>query len=175
MNLSIIVAVAENGVIGREGGLPWHLSSDLRRFKRLTMGHAILMGRKTWESIGRPLPGRTSIVISRQADYQPGHDGVLVVTNLDEALALARRHNAESDVETDEAFLIGGARIYDMSLPHANRLLVTRVHAEIEGDVYFPQIDWSNWKLLEEESHDADEKNDYPHTYQLWQRTYSSQ
>jgi dihydrofolate reductase len=166
MNLSILVAVAENGVIGREGQLPWHLSSDLRRFKRLTMGHAILMGRKTWESIGRPLPGRTSIVLSRQANYQPGHDGVLVATNLDEALAQARR----SVVEVDEAFIIGGAGIYEMCLPRADRLLVTRVHAQIEGDVHFPQVDWNAWQLIEETDHGADDNNDYPHTYQLWQR-----
>ena len=166
MNLSIIVAMAENGVIGREGQLPWHLSSDLRRFKRLTMGHAILMGRKTWESIGRPLPGRTSIVISRQANYQSEHDGVLVATNLDEALAQARR----LDAKADEAFIIGGARIYETSLPRADRLLVTRVHAQIEGDVHFPQVDWNAWQLLEEEPHAADEKNDHPHTYQIWER-----
>ena len=166
MNLSILVAVAENGVIGREGQLPWHLSSDLRRFKRLTMGHAILMGRKTWESIGRPLPGRTSIVISRQTDYQPGHDGVLVATNLDEALAQARR----LDAEADEAFIIGGAGIYEMCLPRADRLLVTRVHAQIEGDVHFPQFDWNAWQLIEETHQAADDNNDYPHTYQFWQR-----
>ena len=166
MNLSILVAVAENGVIGREGQLPWHLSSDLRRFKRLTMGHAILMGRKTWESIGRPLPGRTSIVISRQANYQSGHDGVLVATNLDEALAQVRR----SVVEADEAFIIGGAGIYEICLPRADRLLVTRVHAQIEGDVHFPQVDWNVWQLIEETDHAADDNNDYPHTYQFWQR-----
>jgi dihydrofolate reductase len=166
MNLSIIVAVAENGVIGREGQLPWHLSSDLQRFKRLTMDHAILMGRKTWESIGRPLPGRTSIVISRQTDYQPGFDEVLVATNLDEALAHARRLESESD----EAFIIGGARIYEMCFPRVDRLLVTQVHGEIKGDVSFPQVDWDAWRLVEEEHHAADEKNDYPHTYQIWQR-----
>ena len=174
MNLSIIAAVAENGVIGRDGQLPWHLSSDLQRFKRLTMGHAILMGRKTWESIGRPLPGRTSIVISRQADYQPGHDGVFVATNLDEALAHARRSVAKTDAEgetaPDDAFIIGGARIYEMCFPRADRLLVTRVHGEIAGDVYFPQVDWDAWQLVEENRHAADEKNDYPHTYQFWQR-----
>ncbi len=166
MNLSLIVAVAENGVIGREGQLPWHLSFDLRRFKRLTMGRAILMGRKTWESIGRPLPGRTSIVISRQADYRPGHDGVLVATNLDEALAQARRLESEAN----EAFIIGGARIYEMCFPRADRLLVTRVHGEIEGDVSFPPVNWDAWQLVEEEHHASDEKNDYPHTYQIWQR-----
>jgi len=166
MNLSIIAAVAENGVIGRAGQLPWHLSADLRRFKRLTMGHAILMGRRTWESIGRPLPGRTSVVISRQTDFRPGHDGVLVAANLDEALAHIRRLKSE----TDEAFIIGGARIYEMSLPRADRLLVTRVHAPVSGAVFFPQVDWSQWLMVEEEFRDADENNDYPHTFQVWLR-----
>jgi dihydrofolate reductase len=166
MQLTLIAAVAENGVIGRGGQLPWHLSADLRRFKRLTMGHAILMGRRTWESIGRPLPGRTSIVISRQADYQPGHDGVLVATNLDEALSQARKFASDSD----EAFIIGGARIYEMSSPRADRLLVTRVHASVEGDTLFPQVDWTQWRLASEERHEADEDNEYPHTFQTWLR-----
>ncbi len=166
MQLTLIVAVAENGVIGRGGQLPWHLSADLRRFKRLTMGHAILMGRRTWESIGRPLPGRTSIVISRHADYQPGHDGVLVATNLDEALSQA--HKLASD--SDETFVIGGARIYEMSLPRADRLLVTRVLAQVDGDVLFPQVDWTQWRLASEERHEADEDNGYPHTFQTWLR-----
>jgi dihydrofolate reductase len=166
MQLTLIVAVAENGVIGRAGQLPWHLSADLRRFKRLTMGHAILMGRRTWESIGRPLPGRTSIVISRQADYQPGHDGVFVATNLDEALAQA----CELQSGSDEAFVIGGARIYELSLPRAERLLVTRIHAPVDGDVQFPTVDWSQWRLESEEQYEADDNNDYAHTFQTWLR-----
>lgn len=166
MDLTIIAAVAENGVIGRDGDLPWHLSSDLKRFKRVTMGNAILMGRKTWESIGRPLPGRTSIVISRQADYNAGHDEVLLATNLDEALAQAR---ALENVG-EEVFVIGGARIYEMSLPRADRLIITRVHAEVEGDVSFPKVDWNEWQLLVEDPHEAEENDDYPHTYQIWQR-----
>ena len=166
MNLSIIVALAENGVIGRDGDLPWHLSADLQRFKRVTMGHAIVMGRKTWESIGRPLPGRTSIVISRQAEYDPGHEKVLVATNLDEALAQAR--NLPNP--RDEAFVIGGARIYEMCLPRAQRLLVTRVHADVAGDVSFPEFDWKQWHLEQEEKHTADDKNEYPFTFQAWQR-----
>ena len=166
MQLSVIVAVAENGVIGRQGQLPWHLSADLRRFKRLTMGHAILMGRRTWESIGRPLPGRTSIVISRQTDYQPGHEGVFVATNLDEALSRARKLDSDSD----EAFIIGGARIYEMSLSRADRLLVTRVHADVEGDVQFPPVDWTRWRLASEQHHEADENNVHAHTFQTWLR-----
>ena len=166
MRLSLIVAVSQNNVIGRDGDLPWHLSADLQRFKRLTMGHVMLMGRKTWESIGRPLPGRTSIVISRQADYETGFDSVPVAMNLDEALAAARRIAGDSE----EAFIIGGARIYEMTFARAQRLLLTRVHADVDGDVYFPPVDWDQWSLVNEESVAADDNNDYPHTYQIYQR-----
>jgi dihydrofolate reductase len=166
MSLSLLVAVAENNVIGRDGDLPWHLSADLRRFKRLTMGHVMLMGRKTWESIGRPLPGRTSIVISRQADYQTGFDEVPVAVNLDEALARTRQVAAE----TAEVFVIGGARIYEMILPRVDRLLLTRVHAEVQGDVFFPPVNWEAWHLVEEEQHPADEQNDFSHTHQVFER-----
>ncbi len=166
MKLSLLVAVSENNVIGRDGDLPWHLSADLRRFKRVTMGHVMLMGRKTWESIGRPLPGRTSIVISRQTDYDTGFDAVPVATNLDEALAQARRVARENT----EVFIIGGARIYDMMFPRVERLLLTRVHAEVAGDVFFPAVSWDEWRLVEEESHLADEKNDFAHTYQVFER-----
>ncbi len=166
MKLSLLVAVSENNVIGREGDLPWHLSADLRRFKRVTMGHVMVMGRKTWESIGRPLPGRTSIVISRQPDYNTGFDEVPVATNLDEALAHARRIAQE----TTEVFVIGGARIYEMMFGCVERLMLTRVHAEVEGDVFFPAVDWDEWQLVEEESCAADEKNDFAHTYQIFDR-----
>lgn len=166
MRLSLIVAVSENGVIGRDGDLPWHLSADLRRFKRLTMGHVMLMGRKTWESIGRPLPGRTSIVISRQADYSTGFDEVSVATNLDEAIALAQ----DSPSDASEVFVIGGAGIYELTFSRADRLLLTRVHAEVVGDVRFPEVDWSAWSLIEEESVAAEEKNDFAHTYQVFER-----
>jgi len=166
MKFSLIVAVSKNGIIGRDGDLPWHLSADLRRFKRLTMGHAILMGRKTWESIGRPLPGRTSVVISRQEDYETGYPEVLLASNLDEALARARKVEENSG----EVFVIGGARIYEMSLPRADRLLLTRVHAKVEGDVSFPEVNWDEWQLIEETASEADEKNDFAHTHQVFQR-----
>lgn len=166
MKLSLIVAVSENNVIGRDGDLPWHLSADLRRFKRLTMGHVMLMGRRTWESIGRPLPGRTSVVISRQADYQTGHGEVSVAVNLDEALAAARGVAGDSA----EAFVIGGAKIYETTFPSAQRLLLTRVHADVEGDVFFPEVNWEEWNMVEEELCAADEKNDYAHTYQVFER-----
>lgn len=166
MRLTIIAAIAENGVIGRDGGLPWRLSSDLKRFKQLTMGNAILMGRKTWESIGRPLPGRKSVVISRQSEYDPGYAEVIVAANLDEALAQAR--NLE-DVG-DELFVIGGARIYEMCLSRADRMVITRVHVEVEGDVWFPEVDWGAWELLVEDPHEAGDNDDYAHTYEIWLR-----
>ncbi len=169
MKLSLLVAVSENNVIGHEGDLPWHLSADLRRFKRVTMGHVMVMGRKTWESIGRPLPGRTSIVISRQADYQTDFEEVPVAANLDEALAHARRVAEDAT----EVFIIGGARIYEMMFGCVDRLMLTRVHAEVEGDVFFPSVDWDEWQLVEEESCAADEKNDFAHTYQIFERVVS--
>lgn len=166
MKLSLLVAVSENNVIGREGQLPWHLSADLRRFKRLTMGHVMLMGRKTWESIGRPLPGRTSIVISRQPDYQTGHAEVPVAVNLDEALALARKVLGEDG----EIFVIGGATFYKEMLPRADRLLLTRVHAEVEGDVFLPEVNWDEWQMISEETCPADAQNEFAHTYQVYER-----
>ena len=164
MALSIIVAVSENGVIGRDGDLPWHLSADLKRFKRLTMGHTIVMGRKTWDSIGRPLPGRESVIISRQLDFQPNYDEVQVVQNLNDALLKS----------ADETFVIGGASIYALALPLADRLYITRVHATVEGDTHFPEIDWNHWQLVEEESHQADERNDHDFSFQVYQRAQAT-
>lgn len=166
MKLSLIVAMAENGVIGREGELPWHLSADLRRFKRLTMGHAIVMGRKTWESIGRPLPGRTSIIITTQADYQSGDPLTLVATSLDEALQKA----SHADCVQDQLFIIGGGTIYELAMPRIDRLYLTRVHATVEGDVSFPAIDWQQWELKEQSQHAADPLNDFPYTFEMYER-----
>ncbi len=166
MKLAILVAVSENGIIGCEGKLPWHMSADLRRFKRITMEHAILMGRKTWESIGRPLRGRTMIVITHQQDYTTGHPEVQVASGLKEAIALAR----QADCEQDQAFVIGGAAIYELALPQADRLYFTRVHAEVEGDVWFPTVDWSQWEVKEESHHTADEFDQFDHTFTVYQR-----
>jgi dihydrofolate reductase len=169
MKLSLIVAMAENGIIGRDGELPWHLSADLRRFKRLTMGHAILMGRKTWESIGRVLPGRTAIVITHGGDYQPGDDKTLVATSLDDALHKATR----ADCEQDQFFIIGGGTIYELALPRAERIYLTRVHAHVEGDVSFPAVDWQQWQLKEQSQHTADTLNDYAYTFEMYERVKS--
>jgi dihydrofolate reductase len=149
MNVSLIVAVAENGVIGRHGQLPWHLPLDLRRFKQLTMGHTLVMGRKTFESIGRALPGRTSIVISRDASY-PAH-GCLVATSWESAI---ERSHPDS-----ELFVIGGRQIYQMALERAGRIYWTHVQAAIEGDAFFPPLDWSQWRLINEEPHAADSRH----------------
>jgi dihydrofolate reductase len=162
MRVSILVAVAENGVIGRDGKLPWHLADDLRRFKQLTLGHAIVMGRKTWESIGRPLPGRRSIVISRQPGYHA--EGADVVASLEAALKVAESTGNE------EAFVIGGAEIYRLAIPLADRLYLTRVHAEVAGDVSLPDFADSNWQLVESHPHGADAKNDFPFSFEIYQR-----
>jgi dihydrofolate reductase len=164
MRISIIAAVAENGVIGREGQLPWRLSDDLRRFKRLTMGHTIIMGRRTWESIGRPLPGRRTVAVSRKPDFRTRVDGVETATDLDKALAIAK---AAGDAE---AFIVGGAELYRESHSRADRLYLTRVCAAVDGDTYFPNIEWSNWKLVESEDHDPNEKNEHAYRFEIYDR-----
>jgi dihydrofolate reductase len=160
MILSCIAAVADNGVIGRDNSLPWRLSADLQRFKRLTTGHWLIMGRKTFESMGKPLPNRTSVVLTRDRGYQ--RPGAIVVNHLDEALRLS------SDQE--EVFVLGGAAVFREALPRAQKLYLTRVHAEVEGDVKFPALDLEEWNQVERESLPADEKNDYPTTYQVYVR-----
>jgi dihydrofolate reductase len=160
MNLSLIVAMTDQGVIGRAGGLPWRLSADLQRFKRLTMGRAILMGRKTWDSLGRALPGRRSIVLSGNRDFHP--PGAEVVANFDDALDLVW--------DDDEAFVIGGADLFRQALPLARRWYLTRVHADVAGDTYFPEYDKSEWRLVESESHAADARNEYPCTFEVYER-----
>ena len=156
MILSLIVAMDEKGGIGIANRLPWHLSADLRRFKALTMGHHIIMGRKTYESIGKPLPGRTNVVITRDPNYRA--DGCLVVHSLDEALRAAQERSE------DEAFITGGRQIFTQSIHMADRIYLTQVHAEVMADVYFPDFDLSEWVEQESVYHEYDEKNDYPFT-----------
>ena len=153
MKISIIVAMAQNRVIGRDNQLPWHLPADLRHFKATTMGKPIVMGRKTWESVGRPLPGRTNIVVTRDRDYTA--DGCVVVHTLDEALAAATGH--------DEVMVIGGAEFYRQVLPEATTLYLTLIHDAIEGDAFFPELDESEWHEVERQDFEPDEKN--PHAY----------
>jgi dihydrofolate reductase len=136
--LSLIAALAANGMIGRDNGMPWHLPEDLKRFRALTMGHPIIMGRRTWDALGRPLPGRTSIVVSRQ----PGLilDGAIAVTSLDEAIDAAAV--AEGG---DHAFVIGGAQLYALALPHVQHLLLTEIADSFDGDTVFPAFDRREW------------------------------
>lgn len=162
MRVTIIAAVADNGVIGRDGDIPWRLPEDWRRFKRLTMGHHLVMGRRTWESIGRALPGRTTVVVSRGEPELP--PGVLLVHSLDEAIETAR---AAGD---DEVFVAGGARIYEQALAVADRMLLTRVRAEPEGDTSFPAWAPGNWKMTRDEPHEPDERHAFEYSFQTFER-----
>ena len=162
MTWSLIVAVAENMVIGRKGQLPWRLSADLRRFKKLTMGHAIVMGRKTYESIGRPLPGRQMFVVTRQRDYIAA--GAQICNSLDEA------RKAVEESGDEEAFIIGGAELYRQAIPFVDRIYVTVVHDEYEGDAYFPEIDWKGWRCVSAEPFYADSRNDCAYSFETHER-----
>ena len=165
MKLSMIVAVAENGVIGRNNSLPWYLPNDLKYFKQTTMGKPVIMGRKTYESIGKPLPGRTNIVITRQADYQP--EGVKVVSSVE-----AARELAESVCLIDgqeEAMIMGGAEIYALALPHTDRLYLTEVHADVEGDAFFPEYDKCLWQEVAREDFAAEGPNPYNYSFVVYE------
>lgn len=150
-DLVLIVARADNGVIGRDGAMPWHLSADLKRFKRLTVGKPVIMGRKTFESIGRPLPGRHNIVLTRDATWRA--EGVTVVANLAEAIAAAGL-NPKARAET--IFVIGGADVYAQAMPSATRIELTEVHAAPDGDTVFPPIDMSRWRETARAAHAAE-------------------
>ena len=161
MTIAIIAAVAANGVIGRNNDLPWHLSADLKRLKTLTTGHHMIMGRRTFESLGRPLPNRTTIVITRDPSFHA--DDVEVAHSLDEAL-----DRAAGD---DLVFIAGGTKVFEAALHRADRMYLTRVHAEPEGDTWFPEFDdVKEWQLVDSEHFEADEKNDYPYSFLTYER-----
>ncbi len=160
MSLVILVAASENNVIGVDGDLPWKLSADLKRFKALTMGHHIIMGRKTHDSIGRLLPGRTTVIVTRQPEFTVG--GAIVVRTAEHALA------AVSD--DDSPFVTGGAEIYGLLMPYVTEIQLTRVHAEIEGDTFLPPIDWNEWKQFESTRHAADEKNNFDYSFEVYRK-----
>ena len=148
MTVTLVAAVARNGVIGADGGIPWHLPGEQRRFKELTLGHVLVMGRLTYESIGRPLPGRTTVVVTRTAGWSANDDGVLVAPGVSEAIALA----ATVD---EEVFVVGGSRVYAEALPLADRLELTWVDAEPEGDARFPEVDWGAWREVARQEHEG--------------------
>ena len=158
MIVSIIVAMDENGGIGIENRLPWRLLDDLRNFKQLTMGHHIIIGRKTYESVGRPLPGRTNIVVTRNPEFRA--QGCLIAHSLAEALTLAQERGE------DEVFICGGASLYAQALQDADHIYLTRAHAQIRADAFFPQFDETGWEEKSIYHHEADERNEYPFTFQ---------
>ncbi len=165
-SLAVMVAVAANGVIGNANALPWHLPEDLRYFKRVTLGKPIVMGRKTFESIGRALPGRTNIVISRNPELPA--EGVSPAASLDEALELAGQVARRDGVA--EFVVIGGAQIYGLAIPRADRLYVTEVHARVEGDTFLAEIAWERWRESARETHPATAPGDYGYSFVVYDR-----
>lgn len=166
MKLSLICAMDENMVIGKNNSLPWHLPEDLKYFKRTTMGKCIIMGRKTYESIGRPLPGRTNIIVTRSRDYEV--ENARVVDCLTDAIELAETVSYIDGAE--EAFIIGGAELYRHALPFVDRMHLTMVHAEVEGDTYFPDFDVAEWQEVSKEHFDPDEANPYAYSICVFER-----
>ena len=163
----MIAALSSNNVIGRDNDLPGHQGTDLKRLKSLTMGHHLIMGRRTYESIGKPLPGRTTVVLTRDASFAA--EGVIVVHSLEEAIRIAEA------ARDPEPFIAGGATIFEQGLHRADRMYLTRIHADIEGDTYFPDFDdVSEWQLTDSEHFEADEKNDYPFTFLTYDRAGSA-
>jgi dihydrofolate reductase len=158
--ITMIAAAAENNALGKDNDLVWHLPDDFKRFKRLTSGHHIIMGRKTFESFPKLLPDRTHVIISRKKDYSP--ENTIVVHSMEEALKVSKLD--------DEAFIIGGGEIYKMGMEHADRIELTRVHGEFEADTHFPEIDKSEWEIVKDQFHDKDEKHDYSFTYLTYER-----
>ncbi len=160
--LKILVAFDENRVIGKNNALIWHIPADLKRFKALTTGHVIIMGRKTFESIGRPLPNRTTVVISRQQDLKI--EGVILAHSVEEAILKAK------SISRDDIFIVGGAEIYQLSLPLADQILVTQLHDIFEGDAFFPEISPAIWEVAEQERGVTDEQNAYQFSYITYAR-----
>lgn len=158
--ISLVVAAARNNVIGKGNALPWDLPNDLKHFREVTAGHTVIMGRKTFESIGRPLPKRRNIVITRQEGYQP--EGVEVVDSLDAAVAAVP--------PSDEVFVIGGGEIFKQALPIADRVYLTRVEADIEGDAFFPELEPKEWRETSRQEGIVDEKNALAHTFLTFDR-----
>ncbi len=181
--ISIIVAMARNGVIGRDNSLIWHLPADLKYFKETTMGSPVIMGRKTYESVGRPLPGRTNIIVTRREGYSA--EGCLVAGSLEEAVEMARRdagnaasirRDGGSSVATDrkdaakEIFIAGGGEIYRQAMGIADKIYITFVDGEFEGDTFFPPIPEREWKLVDEKHRPPDDRNKYPLIFRVYNR-----
>ncbi len=162
MTISLVVAAALNNGIGKDGAMPWHLPNDMKHFKNVTWGMPVLMGRKTFESLGKVLPGRKNIVVSRQPGWQ--HPGTVTVKSIEDGLFVAR--------ETDalEVMVIGGGEIYKAVFEKAKRIYLTRVEAEPEADTFFPSLDPAQWYLVSQKNHEADGKNAFNHSFQVWEK-----
>lgn len=164
--IAFVVAVAENGVIGKDGDLPWHLPSDLKFFRAVTMNKPVVMGRKTYDSIGKPLDGRDNIVVSRNPDFRP--DGVLVARTIEDALNIAR--TAAHARGADEISIIGGEEIFKVMLPQADVIYLTEVYARAEGDAYFPEIDDADWREISRERHEAGPNDSADYSFVVLER-----
>jgi dihydrofolate reductase len=158
--LSLIAAISENNALGKENKLLWHLPADLKRLKALTMGHNLIMGRKTFESLGKPLPGRPHIIISNQKNYFP--DGAIVVDSIEKAIEMSNQDN--------QPFIFGGGEIYRLALPFVQKIYITKVHAHFGGDTFFPELNSSEWKLTECQKFEPDEKNKFSYSYLEYDR-----
>lgn len=164
MKISLIVATSENDVIGKDGSIPWHIPADLKHFKTLTMGHHIIMGRKTYESIGKPLPGRINIILTKNPGYKA--DGCIVADSLQKAINIAREQ------KNSEVFIIGGEEIFKLVLPMADRVYLTRVHEKFDGDAYLPKLDPVKWKQVSCQVHLRDEQNPYPFDFCVYEKNF---
>lgn len=162
MTISCIVAIAKNNVIGKDNDIPWYLPADLKYFKKTTLNHHIIMGRNCYESIGKPLPKRTNVILTRNPFFIVSN--CYVTHSIDEALRIAK------DNEETEAFIIGGAQIYEQSMQQWDKLYLTEVDLEVEGDIIFPKLNMDEWELLSEEAHEADEKNEHNYTFKIFQK-----
>lgn len=171
MRIALVAAQSENGVIGKDGNLPWTMKSDLKWFKSITTGKPVVMGRKTFESLGKPLPNRTNIVVTRQGDYQV--DGVVVVHGIDRALMIAEKDAQQSGQE--ELCVIGGGEIYAETLPRASRIYLTVVETELEGDTRFPELDREEWHVTEAARIERSDTDDHDARIEVWARTTSEE
>lgn len=162
MRISLVVAAAKNNAIGKDGKIPWHLPDDLRHFKNITWGLPVIMGRKTFDSLGKPLPGRKNIVITRQLSWKAA--GALPVKTMEDALFVAR------EADANEVMIIGGGEIYKTMFDRASRIYLTRVDAEPDADTFFPVILPEQWHLMSQQNHEANEKNPFNYSFQLWER-----
>lgn len=163
MTISFAVAASENNVIGKDNQLLWSLPNDMKFFKNTTWGMPVIMGRKTYESLGKPLPGRKNIVITRQSGF-PVADGVIVTSSLEEAI------KAAAGTDANEAFVIGGGEIFKQAMPITDKIVLTRVHTIIEGDAFFPEINPAQWEMEWHQDFNADEKHAWPYSFQIWRR-----